>query len=426
MKRFLALALLAAAVPAARGDDAGSFEGRSTAEWLKTLGGKDEKERARAARSLAMIGKPASEAIPALAKALLGSPKNEDLRVNAALALGKVAVSPEDQWKSRIPDLPGKEPGPGADPAPAPAPAPPDPAAAKLSESVRKTAVPALVKALSDPATDVRINAAFALGLLGEDAAEAAKALLKSLTEKSDGLRANAAVALASMPGAAEDAVPALAKMLSDPHASAANAAANGLKARGAKALPVLKAVDDALARDVEKPRYQGPAGLAGRIPKGIGGGPFGGAPPLSVNLCLLLGGLGKDAAPALPTLFKALKAASGAARNAAIQAIGDIHSDPEKSVAALVGALGDALQENRGLAAFTLGEFGPDARSALPALEKLRDSSGGDVCQNAQAAIDRIGGKAVATGDGEVAPARPGGLTTHGGSGGDTTEIWR
>jgi HEAT repeat protein len=429
MKRILALAILAAAIPAARAEDAGSYEGKSAAEWLKTLGGKDEKERARAASALARIGKPAAEAIPALAKALTGSPKNENLRVNAALALGKIGAGENEDWKSHIPNLP-KPPGvdPGSDPVPAPAPAPaaPDPAAEKLSESLRKVAVPALVKALSDPVTHVRVNAARSLGLIGPDAAEAAKALLRTLGDKDGSLRANAAVALAAMPEAAEDAVPALAKLLSDSHTSAANAAANALKARGAKALAALKAVEDALGRDLDHPRFQGPAGLAGLIGKNTGGGAFGSPPPLGVNLCLLLGSLGKDAAPALSTLFKALKASHAAVRNAAIQAVGSIRADPEKSVAALVGSLADELEANRGLAAIQLAEFGPDARSALPALEKFRDASEGTLRQNAQYAIDMIGGKAVATGEGAVPPALPGGMTTHGGSGGDTTEVWR
>ena len=438
MKLVLALAVLVAASPPIRAAEEGSHDGKTAAEWTAILAGKDEPSRPVAAAALARIGRPAADAIPALAKALLGSPKNEALRVNAALALGKIGGRDDAPWRSHLPDLPGLpktpegEPGPGVPPdpgsgsAPAPAPAPaPDPAAAALAETVRKVAVPALIKALADPDRNVRVNATRSLGLIGPDAAEAAKALLKILADKDGSIRANAAVALAAMPDAPDDAVPALGRLLSDSHASAANAAANALKARGAKAVPVLKQVGEALDKDLASPRFQGPPGIGGAL-AGKGMGMFGGPPPLAVNLCLLLGKLGKDAAPALPSLIRAVKAGHASVRNAAIQAVGQVRSDPPKSVAALVSAFSDDQEANRGLAAITVAEFGPDARSALPALEKLRDASSGDVRANAQYAIDRIGGKAVATGEGAVAPALPGGMTTHGGSGGDTTEVWR
>jgi len=421
MKRLLPLAILAALLSPARAAEDGTYEGKDVAQWLAVLQGKSEKERPRAAAALARIGRSAMEAIPALAKAL-GSAKNEDLRVNAALALGKVGTA-DDEMTSRIgklPDLPGGMPHPETPPPAA------DPAAAERSESVRKTAVPALVKALADPAMDVRTNAAFSLGLFGEDGAGAAKALLKALGDKDDSLRANAAVALTAMPNAPEDAVPALGKMLADSYAGAANAACNALRARGAKALPVLKQIEEALVREVEKPRFQGPKGLPPGLGAQVGRGSFGGMPPISVSLCLLLGDLGKDAAPALPALFKALKATHDGVRNAAIQSIGSIRSDPEKSVAALTGVLEDSNEANSGLAALTLADFGPDARPALPALKKLFERSSGVLKQNAEYAIDRIGGKAVATGEGEVRPAPPGGSTTHGGSSGNTKEVWR
>jgi HEAT repeat protein len=421
MKSLASVFVVLLLAPALLADDAASFEGKSVAQWQAVLGGKDEKPRAHAATSLARIGPPAADAIPALAKALLNSPKNEDLRVDAAIAIGKIGGKGEE-WRRphipprHVPDEPAGEPGKGDEPK---APDPPkDPAAEKRSAILRDQAVPALVKALQDPCEDVRTNATRSLGLIGEEASAAIPALVKALGEKAQNVRRNAIAAFQTVPGPPEIVIPVIGKALADADATVANSAARALMSLGPKALPALKDLEAALARDVEKTRSTLPD-IAGHA------GP-GQWPTLSCNLCLALGGIGKGAAPALPTIFRVLKAVNVPARNAALQAIDGIRSDPEKSVAVLIPVLQDPDPSVRGLAPLVLAGFGPDARPALPAIEKLRDSSSGNIRKNAEAAIDRIAGKAVATGAGEELPAEPGGFTTYGGSSGGTVEVWR
>ncbi len=410
----LLLALLA--VPCALAGDS-TYEGKSVAEWRAVLAGKDGKQRPRAAASLARMGAAAEEALPDLSKALSGSAKDEDLRVNAALALGKIAGPPDARFRSRIPGSPG-EPGGGEAPPPGPEPAKPDPSAEKRAKVLSAQVVPALLKGLKDPCSDVRSNAALSLHLLGEGAAGAAVALVKAMGDGSRNVRRNAMLALGTVPGDPEKVLAALAKGLSDADATIANSAADGLASLGPKALGALESLRAALRKDCASPRsaMDAPMGLAG-LPDW---------PTLSCNLCLALGRMGKEAAPALPEVFLALKAKNLQSRNAALQAVSSIRSDPEKSVAAVVPLLEDRAEEIRALAPLVLSDFGPDARSALPALEKLRDSSTGRVKQNAEAAIDRIGGKAVATGEGATAPETPAGYTITGGAGGGSVEVWR
>ena len=304
MKRHAAAILVLLAAPAARAEDVGAWEGKTVAEWRTVLVGKDEKQKPRAAAALARIGPAAVDAIPELAKAL-GSTKNEDLRVNAALALGKVGGAGELGMHLPLRGLPGHPPGApggegdpdpeapdapeGGDPAGAPAPTK-DPAAEKGSAVVRDQAVPALLKALRDPCEDVRTNAARSVGLLGEDASAAIPALVKALGEKASNVRHNAAAAFETVPGPPETVVPVLGRLLADADATVANSAARALAVLGPKALPALKELEAALARDVEKPRssFGGVPGLPGgvRIP---GEGGFGQTPTLSCNLCLAL-----------------------------------------------------------------------------------------------------------------------------------------
>lgn len=398
-----ALALRPAPAPAAQ---EAAHEGRTVSEWRAVLDGKDGKQRARAAAALARIGAPAAEALPSLAKAVVGATKDESLRVNAALALGRIGGSPD-----RLGDGPSRLPPPGepadgppdAPPAKDP-PAKPDPDGEARARRIRELVLPALQKALRDPCGDVRSNAALSLLYLRKEGSPAAGALAKALGDPSVNLRRNAAAALGVVDPDPALVLGPLGKALADADATVADSAADALGALGAAALPALGDLRAALRRDVAAPRS-----TLDRMPRSAGVPTW---PTLSCDLCLALGRIGRAAEPALPEVFLALRAKNVPARNAALQAVSAIRGDPAASVAAVLPLLEDGEESIRGLAALVLSDFGPDARSALPALEKLRDASTGSVRQNAQAAIDRIGGKAVATGAGEEAPTTPGGFS--------------
>ena len=66
--------------------------------------------------------------------------------------------------------------------------------------SIPEEAIPTLIEALRDPETQVRANAAHALGRLDALPAEAVTLLIGCTADSYDGLRMNAAVALKHAP----------------------------------------------------------------------------------------------------------------------------------------------------------------------------------------------------------------------------------
>jgi HEAT repeat protein len=100
---------------------------------------------------------------------------------------------------------------------------------------------------------------------------------------------------------------------------------------------------------------------------------------------------LGQQAHSAAPQLLAALKYPD--VRYAAAYALGPVGADPDKAVPALLAMLKDETErERRRTLAVSLGEFGPAAASALPALrEALRGEGGG--WWVAAEAIGKIGG---------------------------------
>ncbi|HIO09361.1 TPA: hypothetical protein EYN09_20810, partial [Candidatus Poribacteria bacterium] len=73
-----------------------------------------------------------------------------------------------------------------------------------------------LIKQLQDQNKDVRIYAAFALGMIGEEAIDAVSALIQALQDQNPEVRGDAVQALGSIGSGAEDAVPALIQTLQD------------------------------------------------------------------------------------------------------------------------------------------------------------------------------------------------------------------
>jgi hypothetical protein len=83
---------------------------------------------------------------------------------------------------------------------------------------------------------------------------------------------------------------------------------------------------------------------------------------------CWALGFIGPEARAAVPSLLRALADTNYVqARVYAIEALGKIHAQPEIVVPALIKALEEP--EPLGGLNEALGEFGPDAKSAVPAI---------------------------------------------------------
>jgi HEAT repeat protein len=142
--------------------------------------------------ALQELGPGAAHAVPELVKDL--ADPDEDLRLNAAIALGKVG----------------------------------------------KAAVPALAEPLASPDADVRYHALSAAAWIGPDAAELTPRVRACLNHPDAGVRRKAAYALGRI-GADPDAVtPALVAALSDTNDDVHEAAAAALVQYGAKAVPAL------------------------------------------------------------------------------------------------------------------------------------------------------------------------------------------
>jgi HEAT repeat protein len=162
---------------------------RLIADYKKTT---DNATRAQLVSELTEFGAQAKDAVPVLIDAL--QTKDEDLRLHAAIALGKI----------------GKE------------------------------AVAPLAEILSGKDADARFYAIWALGWIGPAGKETAPALLKALGDEQEGVRRKAAYALGRVGADAEESVPALIKLLGDKSQDVREAAGEGLSKFGKAAVPAL------------------------------------------------------------------------------------------------------------------------------------------------------------------------------------------
>ncbi|HEX3315408.1 MAG TPA: HEAT repeat domain-containing protein [Gemmataceae bacterium] len=153
---------------------------------------KTDADKVRAAEKLEALGPRAADATSALIG--LFSTKNEDVRLHAALALGKIG----------------------------------------------KAAAQPLSVALGNEDADVRFYAAWSLAFNGPDAKASAPALLKALGDTSGAVRRKAAYALGRIDPDPDMAVTALIALLTDANADVRGAAQSALAAQGSAAVPKL------------------------------------------------------------------------------------------------------------------------------------------------------------------------------------------
>jgi HEAT repeat protein len=201
---------------------------RSVTELIADLK-KGEKEQFAALAQLEALGAKAAEAAPALVD-LLGTTKSEDVKLAAAIALGKIGPAAVEPLSKAISSKDADVRfyavwglafvGPPA-----------------------RSATPLVVKALSDSSPAVRRKAAYALGKIDPDPAAVVEALVAALGDADDDVRVAVAAALPSL---GKLAVPALVKRLKYDDAKLRPLAAKVLGDIGpaaADAVPELKAI---------------------------------------------------------------------------------------------------------------------------------------------------------------------------------------
>lgn len=210
------------------------------------------------------------------------------------------------------------------------------------------SALPAIIQAMREENSDVRLAAIWAAGEFGPAAKDAVPALIQILRDRPNGYW-YAAGALAKIGPDAQAAVPELVRMLKD--GSSRIWAAMGLGGiRSEKAVPALiEALDSMSGIDRDW------------------------VTDFDRSACAsALGRIGAKAESAIPSLLAALEDGDAGTRSSAARALGQIGS--EKAVAGLIRALKDEHQRVREAASWSLAHMA--CEDAVPALiEALRDT---------------------------------------------------
>ena len=224
------------------------------------------------------------------------------------------------------------------------------------------------ITALGSDAADVRANAADQLGLLGESAADTIPQLIEALRDNYEPVRLNAAYALGTI---GEPAVPQLIAALGDENGPTRRMAAYALAAVGT---PAVTALTEALQHTEDAVRIEATYALAQ-----IGSAVEDAVPALMERtkdgadevrryLADALGGIGPAAAPAVPALIDMLENDEDKqVRFEAALALAQIGPDSSDAVPALSKALRDPDRYVRDNAIHALKRIGTaEAESEL------------------------------------------------------------
>lgn len=221
-----------------------------------------------------------------------------------------------------------------------------------------KSALPELISMLDDPASEVQIVAAFAIGKIGPDGAPAIPALQRLITNSlsanptrkfSTDERSVPAYALGAMGPAARRALPQLELLRKDSDLFVrATAEAACIKISGTGL--------DAIFEPLKEPPPTNWAFAAEAIQF-----------------------LGTNAAPAIPLLIPALQNTNASVRNTALLALSAIHMSPETTIPAILPfvAATNTNSITRARALTIIRNFGPSARGLVPMtalLQALQD----------------------------------------------------
>jgi HEAT repeat protein len=230
-------------------------------------------------------------------------------------------------------------------------------------------AIPELLKALQKK-EGKRALVVKALGLLAPKSRDAIPPLFDAVKDQDKDVRVAAISALAGLGRRVKDALPALSEALKDEETDVRLAAVQALLAiEGPESKEAMVALKELLSHGEASVRR---------------------------DAASMLGGLGVPAKGTLSELAPLLKDADGGVRSAAAWAVARIKGAEaaHESVEVMLPGLEDKEARIRQESARFLGQLGPDAKAAIPALTKaLRDESD-DVSKAAAEALDRIQAK--------------------------------
>lgn len=371
---------------------------------IGALGGDSQEIRIWATRALGELGPAARPAVPALARLL--KERGFDDGESAAKALGAIGPSASEA----IPTIHSVLDALGPD----------DGHAGVLLEALDKIGAPpsaGMIQELDDPDPAIRETAAFSLGEFGATARPAVPRLEAALRDPVRSVRVEAACALVRIDPANDRALPVLIESLDDTDTDVLLTALGALEELGPKAVaaaPKLKTiierpdlrhkdfVGDQLRLTIESARASAAAALAIVSPD-----PSPGVPALlklmdrgdneadwyAIDALGSLGPKASAAAPALAALTRDRRS-----RYEAVHALVQIDPKHEAICPALIDLLladrpeyGD-FNDNTWVIA-TLGEMGPQAASAVPALARVLEASDRSSVQSeAMKALGRIG----------------------------------
>lgn len=324
--------------------------GKTAAEWVKMLQEDPQARRRRGALiALELVGPGSTIVLPAVQGALKKD-KDEGVRKDAAVLLGKLVPRIQDDDRTPVDAIDALAAALQKDEA-----ASVREAAAQALGRIgpdARSAVGALGTAMKDKQPAVRAMAAETLGRMGPDALPAAPALAEALRdEKADEFtRRFAAIALGQLgTDASRDSVPALAVVLAaaDAPATVRSAAADAVGRLG----PSAAGSADALATAVGDKNLQ-----------------------VRRSAVLALSKLGDAGRVGVPALLQASEAEDRALRAQVYYALGELGgSSTDKVVPVLVKGLEDKVVDVRVAAVLALGKLGPGAAAAVPALTNLQ-----------------------------------------------------
>jgi len=395
-------------------------ESASVADLIAGLDDEDPACRCSSIAALADRGTMALPAVAVLTHAL--ADKNGDIRAAAAKTLGRLALEPDRVIPALFAALADETPSDEG---------PVWMVAARALGKYGESAVPSLIKALEDERLHVRRAAMLGIVTAGPKAKDAVPALIGILEENDPNTRNFVSNALIRIGPDSRAAVPVLIKRLSCDDFHTQYWACRALGAIGPDAKPATPKLVQLIDSGVTSVRRNAAAAL-GNIGPAVGEKAVAAliktlsdySQPVRQQALIALGKLGPLAAPAIPPIEQGLqeplafKPAANAARTLwllkpdpeipARALLAELEAGDEPWAAAhVLGEIGVELgvfdevaetlksdnREARLYAAVALGEIGPKAANARPALERALDDEDEEVREAAEEALERIKG---------------------------------